>query len=171
MSVDDLVLILKESEQSDMLRRIGYARKKVLLLLRLMNSKPDVLKAIIKRCGNRMKADDETLLYLSDIQDHVITLSQNLVHYEKTLARANSNYLAQISIEITQSNNRTNKLATRVTIIASILIPLNLVTGLFGMNVKVPGREEDDLTWFISIVASMAIFSVVTYVLANRAMA
>ena len=51
-AIDDLVLILKESEQSDMLRRIGHGRKKVLLLMRLLNTKPDVLKTIIKRCGD-----------------------------------------------------------------------------------------------------------------------
>ena len=95
-SIDDLVLILKESEQTDMLRRIGHARKKVMSLLRLLTSKPDVLRTVIKRCGDKMRCSDETLLYLGDIQDHVITLTQNISHYEKTLARAHSNYLAQV---------------------------------------------------------------------------
>jgi magnesium transporter len=67
-AIDDLVLILKESEQSDMLRRIGHARKKVLLLLRLMSTKADVLKMILKRLGERMDGNDETCLYLGDIQ-------------------------------------------------------------------------------------------------------
>lgn len=56
-AIDELVLILKESEQTDMLRRIGYSRKKVLLLMRLLNTKPDVLKAIIKRCGDGSKSN------------------------------------------------------------------------------------------------------------------
>ena len=112
-AIDDLVLILKESEQTDMLRRIGHSRKRVLLLMRLLNTKADVLKTIIKRCGDGIKALDETCLYLGDIQgkfisilqrklkDHVLSMTQNITHYEKTLARAHSNYLAQISIEIT----------------------------------------------------------------------
>ncbi len=66
-SIDELVLILNESEQSDMLRRIGKARKNVLLLLRLLGTKADVLKNIIKRCSEMMSSD-ETSLYLSDIQ-------------------------------------------------------------------------------------------------------
>ena len=48
-SIDELVLILKESEQSDMLRRIGYCRKRMMGLLRLLSSKPDVVKTLIKR--------------------------------------------------------------------------------------------------------------------------
>lgn len=81
--IDDLVLILKEQEQSDMLKRIGIARKQVLLLMRLLSSKPDVLKTILKR----VDVSNDVLLYLSDIQDHCLTMVQNLAHYEKTLAR------------------------------------------------------------------------------------
>ncbi|KAI6094131.1 hypothetical protein EV401DRAFT_2216657 [Pisolithus croceorrhizus] len=50
-SIDELVLILKDTEQSDMLRRIGRCRRKVLGLLRLMGNKADVVKGLAKRCN------------------------------------------------------------------------------------------------------------------------
>ncbi|KNC97362.1 uncharacterized protein SPPG_07289 [Spizellomyces punctatus DAOM BR117] len=162
-SIDDLVLILKESEQSDMLRRIGHARKKVMQMLRLLSTKAEVLRTIIKRCGERLPADSETSLYLGDIQDHVITMVQNLSHYEKTLARSHSNYLAQISIEITQASNRTNDVVMKMTAMASILLPLNVVTGLFGMNVTVPGEQTGTLHWFIGIVVFMVVIATFVY--------
>ncbi|RKO85299.1 cora-like Mg2+ transporter protein-domain-containing protein, partial [Blyttiomyces helicus] len=158
-SIDDLVLILKESEQSDMLRRIGHARKNVMQLLRLLSSKADVLKTVIKRCAEKLAPDSETTLYLGDIQDHVITMVQNLSHYEKTLARAHSNYLAQISIEITVASNRTNDVVMRMTALASVLVPLNVITGLWGMNVKVPGQDIESLYWFAGIVAGMCMIA------------
>ncbi|KAI9101703.1 hypothetical protein DFS34DRAFT_426460 [Phlyctochytrium arcticum] len=167
-SIDDLVLILKESEQSDMLRRIGHARKKVMQLLRLLSSKAEVLRIIIKRCGERLPADSETSLYLGDIQDHVITMVQNLSHYEKTLARSHSNYLAQISIEITQASNRTNDVVMKMTAMASILLPLNVVTGLFGMNVQVPGQYIENYWWFVGIVVCMIGIATAVYVWARR---
>jgi magnesium transporter len=121
-SVDELVLILKEAEQSDMLRRIGTCRKKVMGLLRLMGNKADVVKGLAKRCNENWSVapKSDIGLYLSDIQvrslfyshhtkvsiansfqlqDHLITMTQNLNHYEKILSRSHSNYLAQISIE------------------------------------------------------------------------
>ncbi|KAJ3085866.1 CorA metal ion transporter [Quaeritorhiza haematococci] len=167
-SIDDLVLILKESEQSDMLRRIGHARKKVLLLLRLLSTKADVLRTIIKRCGERMAPGSETCLYLGDIQDHAITMIQNLSHYEKTLARSHSTYLAQISIEITQASNRTNDVAMKVSALASILLPLNVITGLWGMNVRVPGQDEESLFWFGGICVSMVAIAGLTYWLVRK---
>jgi magnesium transporter len=53
-------------------------------------------------------------LYLSDIQDHLITMTQNLNHYEKILSRSHSNYLAQISIEMTDANNQINDVLSSV---------------------------------------------------------
>lgn len=54
-SIDELVLILKDTEQSDMLRRIGTCRKKVMGLLRLMGNKADVVKGLAKRCNENWR--------------------------------------------------------------------------------------------------------------------
>ncbi|KAG6866110.1 hypothetical protein C0991_008418 [Blastosporella zonata] len=161
-SIDELVLILKEAEQSDMLRRIGTCRKKVMGLLRLMGNKADVVKGLAKRCNEnwRVAPTSDIGLYLSDIQDHLITMTQNLNHYEKILSRSHSNYLAQISIEMTDANNQINDVLSKLTALGTVLIPMNLITGLWGMNVHVPGQEDqDNYTWFICIVAGLAAFA------------
>lgn len=73
-SIDELVLILKESEQSDMLRRIGYCRKRMMGLLRLLTGKVDVVKTLAKRGeikqtdGTRPALSNEVALYLGDVQ-------------------------------------------------------------------------------------------------------
>ncbi|KAI8892965.1 cora-like Mg2+ transporter protein-domain-containing protein [Globomyces pollinis-pini] len=162
-AIEELVLILvKETDQQDMLRRIGMVRKRVMQLLRLMNTKADVVKMIINRCLDS-KSSNDTKFYLEDIHDHVLTMLQNLYHYEQSLARSHSNYLAQISIEITQASNRTSDTVMKMTLVASILVPLNIITGLWGMNVRVPGQDGDTLTWFYSIVFVMCILITVTY--------
>lgn len=67
---------------------------------------------------------------------------QSLNHYEKISSRSHSNYLAQISIEMTQTNNEINDVLSKLTALGSVLIPMNLVTGLWGMNVQVPGQFQ-----------------------------
>ncbi|KAI9242530.1 MAG: hypothetical protein BYD32DRAFT_442320 [Podila humilis] len=155
--IDELVLILKESEQTDMLRRIGNCRKRVMSLLRLLTGKADVIKGLIKRYEGKMgpKGMGEIGLFMGDIQDHIITMLQNLSHYEKILSRSHSNYLAQINIEMTSASNETNDVLTKLTVLGSILLPMNLVTGLWGMNVPVPGQESEDLAWFFWIVTAI----------------
>src|SRR5947207_1318583 len=73
-------------------------------------------------------------LYKMLILDHIITMVQNLNHYEKILSRSHSNYLAQISIEMAKANNDTNHTLSRLTVLGTILIPMNLVTGLWVMS-------------------------------------
>ncbi|KAG6813036.1 hypothetical protein H0H92_014570 [Tricholoma furcatifolium] len=166
-SIDELVLILKEAEQSDMLRRIGTCRKKVMGLLRLMGNKADVVKGLAKRCNEnwRVAPTSDIGLYLSDIQDHLITMTQNLNHYEKILSRSHSNYLAQISIEMTDANNQINDVLSKLTALGTVLIPMNLITGIWGMNVHVPGQDDQDVRtsygWFISIVSVLAAFALI----------
>ena len=215
-SIDELVLILSSSEQSDMLLRIGTVRKRTMMFLRLLQGKADVVRALIKRfesataaaeaaaatavvktpsadrpnifynpgsssyatqylhhqqqqqllqspvLGGKVEtagrnnnalesADVSTLaaqkgheirLYLGDILDHIVTMVQNTNHYEAVISRAHGNYLAKISIELTETSNRTNDVVAKLSALASVLVPLNVVTGLWGMNVPVPGQES-----------------------------
>ncbi|KAG9015487.1 CorA metal ion transporter [Tulasnella sp. JGI-2019a] len=162
-SIDELVLILKETEQSDMLRRIGTCRKKVMGLLRLMGNKADVVKGLAKRCNENWSVapKSDIGLYLSDIQDHLITMTQNLNHYEKILSRSHSNYLAQISIEMTDANNQINDVLSKLTALGTVLVPMNLVTGLWGMNVHVPGQDAGGYAWFLSIIGALVGFAII----------
>lgn len=69
---------------SDMLRRVGEGRKKVMGLYRLMGNKADVIKGFAKRCNEQwdIAPKSEIGLYLGDIQDHILTMTSNLSHYE-----------------------------------------------------------------------------------------
>lgn len=69
---------------SDMLRRVGEGRKKVMGLYRLMGNKADVIKGFAKRCNEHwdIAPKSEIGLYLGDIQDHILTMTSNLSHYE-----------------------------------------------------------------------------------------
>lgn len=69
----------------DMLRRVGQCRKKVMSLYRLLGNKADVIKGFAKRCNEQwdVAPRSEIGLYLGDIQDHIVTMTGNLSHYEK----------------------------------------------------------------------------------------
>lgn len=69
-------------------------------------------------------------------------MTQNLNHYEKILSRSHSNYLAQISIEMTDANNQINDVLSKLTALGTVLIPMNLITGKRLPNV-------DDCDWFL----------------------
>ena len=68
-----------------MLLRVGECRKKVMGLYRLLGNKADVIKGLAKRVQEQWQVAPRTDvgLYLGDIQDHIITMTGNLTHYEK----------------------------------------------------------------------------------------
>ncbi|KAG0676157.1 CorA metal ion transporter [Pichia californica] len=167
-SVDSKVVNWKK--KGDMLRRIGNCRRRVMSLLRLLGSKADVIKGFSKRYNEQWGSSprSEIGLYLGDIQDHIVTMVQNLNHYEKLLARSHSNYLAQINIDMTKVNNDMNDILGKITILGTIVLPLNIVTGLWGMNCLVPGQDIDNLNWFWMILSGMIIFSITCYYYVRR---
>lgn len=69
---------------ADMLRRVGECRKKVMSLYRLLGSKADVIKGFAKRCNEQWEVTprSDIGIYLGDIQDHIVTMTGNLSHYE-----------------------------------------------------------------------------------------
>ncbi|KAK9473156.1 uncharacterized protein V1510DRAFT_106696 [Dipodascopsis tothii] len=168
--IEDSVFVARECDFGDMLKRIGDARKTVMTLMRLLSGKADVIKMFAKRCNEHwdMAPKGEIGLYLGDIQDHIVTMYLNLSAYEKILSRSHANYLAQLQVESFHANNRVTSMLSRVTLIGTILVPLNLITGLFGMNVPVPGEGSDTLRWFFVIVGVIILIVVVMYFVARR---
>lgn len=82
---DDSTTVNDSAGDMDMLRRVGDCRKRVMSLYRLLGNKADVIKGFAKRCNERWEVAprSEIGLYLGDIQDHIITMTSNLGHYEK----------------------------------------------------------------------------------------
>lgn len=94
------------SPGSDMLRRVGEARKKVMRVNRLLGNKADVIKGFAKRCNERWEIapKNDIGMYLGDIQDHILTMTSNLSHYE-TYVYENIKHLSTlIALQITLSS-------------------------------------------------------------------
>jgi len=169
-TIEDQVFVARTDDFTPLLRQIGDCRKKVMSLMRLLGGKADVIKGFAKRCNESYTVTPrgEVGLYLSDVQDHVVTMMSNLGHFEKMLSRSHSNYLAQLSVDNIRQGNRANQVLSKITLLATILVPLNLICGLFGMNVPVPGRESEGLGWFFGILGVIGIFVSCSFAAARR---
>ena len=44
----------------------------------------------------------------------------------------------------------------KLTVLGTIVLPMNIVTGMWGMNVLVPGQNADNLYWFWSSKSNFA---------------
>ena len=168
--IEDAVYRVRSEDARRILGAIGASRRKVMGLLRLLGGKSDVIKGFAKRCNDHFSVapTGDVGLYLSDIQDHIVTMRDNLGHLEQLLSRTHANFLAQINLDNIESGNGLNKLLGKVTLLATIFVPMNLIAGLFGMNVDVPGRSTGGLGWFTGIVGLMVVFSLTCLVCFRR---
>lgn len=159
----------RSDDMQAFLRQIGKIRKNVMGLMKLLGGKADVLRGFTKRCNANYKVTPrmDIGLYLGDIQDHVVTMMSNLGHFEKMLSRSHANYLAALSIDQIQQGTKSNAVLSRITLLASVLVPLNLVCGLFGMNVPVPWQESHSLTAWWSIVGVLVFIVIFCLTLAR----
>ncbi|EER36399.1 CorA family metal ion transporter [Histoplasma capsulatum H143] len=68
-------------------------------------------------------------------------------------------------------NERQEKTADvlgKLTVLGTIVLPMNIICGMWGMNVKVPGQDIDNLYWFWSITAGLVVFAVACFYIAKR---
>lgn len=158
-AIEDEVFVMRFDDSNTFLRSIGRVRKNCMALLRLLGGKADVLRGFTKRCNENYQVTPhmDIGMYLGDIQDHVVTMATNLGHFEKILSRAHSNYLATLSINNISQGTDMNRVLSKITMLGSILVPLNLVCGLFGMNVRLPLEEITNLGPFFGIIGFMAL--------------
>lgn len=104
----------------------------------IQNLKREILKirrAVfpLREVVNRMEKSDNSLihektkLYLSDLYDHIIQVSESIDIYREMIWGLMDMYMTTIS-------NKMNEIMKVLTIIATIFIPLTFIAGIYGMN-------------------------------------
>lgn len=104
----------------EILETAYWAKKRAALFKRLLRLTRDLLPGIAK-IGH---ANSPLLQTLKEEADRLFYYADDLVE--------TSSDLVQLSISIT--SNRTNEIVRVLTIISLFLMPLNLITGIYGMN-------------------------------------
>eukprot|EP00127_Corallochytrium_limacisporum_P001407 Clim_evm29s55 gene=Clim_evmTU29s55 len=169
LAIDDLVLIISEGEQGDMLRRIGGGRNRLAQARRLLGPKKEIL-TVLSGPGRQFKLGDLTKQYLRDVLDDIISMLEDIHGSKDTLGTAQDAYYSMVSIEVARSSRKLNVMVGRLTIGASVLLPLNLVSQIFGMNVTVPFQTDkvDSVGPFFVIIGFMGLIMVALVWAAKR---
>jgi len=51
----------------------------------------------------------------------------------------------------------------RLTVLGTIVLPMNIITGMFGGNFKVPGQDVDNLNWFWATTGGLVLFGIICF--------
>jgi len=98
--------------------------------------------------------------YIKNVLDHVIRMEQKLKLSRTLLTELSTTYMAKVNIELAEASQRVNLTMRKFGTYGALLMPLTLISGIFGMNVQLPGmigfpNTPDGYGWFIGIMLMM----------------
>ena len=102
---------------------------------------------------------EKSEMYYMDILDNIIWVHANLESNREMLTSIFDAYLSISSNRMNENSNVMNKIMQRLTIIATIFMPLTFITGIYGMNF----RNMPELTWQFGYFGSLGIMCVVGF--------
>jgi magnesium transporter len=123
--IENLETELVSNPKPDTLRRIHDLRRELIFVRKSVWPLREVI-ASMQRAGSDL-IHESTNIYLRDLYDHVIRITDSIDTYRDMLSSMQDVYLSSIS-------NRTNEVMKVLTLFSSIFLPLTFITGLFGMN-------------------------------------
>jgi len=126
--VEAIATDVHSPEPDELVERIALARRQHALLRRRLSPQREVYAALA-RPGQGL-VHEQTAIYFRDVVDHLVRLTEEVDMGRDLLASAMDTYL-------TQTNNRLSLVTTRLTLVATIFLPLNFVAGFFGMNLEI----------------------------------
>jgi magnesium transporter len=112
----------------ELLDRIVSLRRSHAVLRRRLSPQREVFAALARPGQAIVK--DQSAIYFRDVVDHSVRLTEEIDMGRDLLASAMDAYLSH-------SNNRMSAVTARLTLIATIFLPLNFIAGFFGMNLEI----------------------------------
>ena len=146
-TIEDTLLERAEREQ---LQRL-YAMKRLLVSLhKLVGPERDVLRAMAR---HESYVSQNAYLYFQDIGDHLARVADSIETYRDVASGAMDIYLSAV-------NNRMNEIMKQLTVVATIFMPLTLISGIYGMNVTKGMWPPVAAAWsFGGIIAAMLLIA------------
>ncbi|MCJ7817112.1 MAG: magnesium/cobalt transporter CorA [Candidatus Aenigmarchaeota archaeon] len=85
---------------------------------------------------------DHASAYYRDIYDHIIRINESIDDYREILSNTLEVHLSMVS-------NRMNEVMKALTIVATVMLPLSVLTGIYGMNLNIPESHIDFMYYVV----------------------
>jgi magnesium transporter len=129
---DEVVEILEEDVVNESVRNVSEKvltlKRNHLLLRRTIIHEKDIL-AKLMRGGLTFGVNKRAVAYLQDLHDHISRLQDNIEINREMLSTIFEAYLSSVS-------NKMNRAMVKLSVIATVFMPLTFIAGIYGMNFK-----------------------------------
>ncbi len=146
--LEDLILA---DARPEYLQRLYAAKRTLVALRRIVSPERDVVRSLA-----RLEAfvEPDAYMYFEDIGDHLARLGDTIETYRDV---ANGT----MDLFLSAQSNRLNGIMKQLTVVATIFMPLTLISGIYGMNMLRGMWPPVDAAWsFVAVIAAMAVIAV-----------
>jgi magnesium transporter len=141
--------MLEAPRQSDLLD-LHRVRRQLLRLHRIVGPERDVVRGVARE---RDVVSEDAYRYFQDVGDHLARVQDSIETYQDVAASVMDVYLSA-------QNNRMNEIMKQLTVVATIFMPLTLLSGIYGMNLIRGMWPAPEAWWsFLAVVGVMVLIA------------
>lgn len=142
-------LIFKKAAENQ-IKELFALKHQMLFIRKLVAPERDIVNTLSRFDSEIVKG--QLHIYFQDIYDHLIRILDLIDTSRDVIGGAMDIYLSTVS-------NRLNEVMKKLTIVATIFMPLTLITGIYGMNFR--HMPELELPYFyFAVLIFMLVFAV-----------
>lgn len=145
---------LFEKGNKESLKKVIELKRDVSLFKRIVVSEREELLGLLRK--ESLFVADETKIYFRDNYDSIISIFDSLDSMRDSLIGIQDTYLSYTS-------NKLNEIMKVLTIIATIMMPLTLISGIYGMNFEYMPELKWRYGYYITLTLMFIIGSVMLY--------
>ena len=149
--IDNLEGRIFDQPDPKLIRRILEQKRQVAGLRRIVTPQRDVVARLARR--DFVDISTEMSFRFRDVYDHLQRIADDVMIFQDRITGMLDAHLSNVS-------NRLNEVMKVLTIVSTLLMPLTLLTGIYGMNVplpRFPGGESVQFWWIAGIGAVITI--------------
>lgn len=135
----------------ELVREILDLKRQVSALRRIAIPQRDVIGRLARREFTDISS--EMAYRFRDVYDHIVRLNDEAMMLQDRITGVLEAHLSNVS-------NRLNQVMKVLTVVATIFMPLTLLSALWGMNVplpRLPGGEAAQFWWIVGIMAAATV--------------
>lgn len=144
--LEDRVFLMKQGS-TVILEEIMDLRRSVARLKRITSRQLDVLYRLSH--GEFQQINESILPFYRDVHDHLLRISDLSENYRDLVS-------SLFDIHFAVTANKTNDVMKVLAVFSSIMLPLSVIAGIYGMNTPLPDSNNPNSFWHI--IAAMLLF-------------
>lgn len=151
--LDDEIELIEEKiakkAEPEILNKILKLKKKIVYIKKSVFPQREKISYLAK--NNYKLISKKSLPYFRDLYDHAIKVSDSIDNYREAISSTFDAYMSAVS-------NNTNDVMKTLSIIATVALPLTVISGIYGTNfIPLPGANSPYGFWIMIFLMAVVV--------------